>query len=690
MCQAPGLSKLHSDKEKIDSILSYCEVLRINQRGAAGNYPELLQVALKGLSLTHPDQYDVRSKLFFYAALGDYYQVKFDSAQYYFYESLHAAQQGKNVRQTVKACVALIPVDFQLQQGDKADECKNILQSVVDTTHDRGYLQDGYYALGSYYQFKSYYSSAQDYFIKSLELREGQVDTTKDLKPKFDYAIQCDMLSKLYLNTGMVDKSINVLRQAERFTDVSPNVGNRLLSSFVEAYTTSGNIDSALAFNKKLEEHTQNSLAFSSEIMSSDLNIAIYYIDHKQYGKAIPYINKSDTIATRVQSPLLLFQTQMIRGRLDEETGKDDQAIALLSQSIPVAKQLNRELYANDLKYMALAQKGKGNMNAAMQYYEQYSSVTDSITKEKLSRNLADQETRYQTSQKEQRILTLDKQNQLEALELQNASRTRLLLLLGLVALGIITLLLYFIYRDKEKLNKILNGQNEQLGELNAQLAIANETKAKLFGIIGHDLRSPVGKIVQLLQLQKENPQALDEASRNRHEEKLKEASENVLETMEDLLLWSKSQMQHFKPQMASVRVAPLIQKEIGLLQNQLDDKKLSIDVQVNEGLIKKTDENFVSIIFRNLLQNAVKYSLPGTVIHIAADDKQLSVSNQSRQAGSAALNTRLKSTYIDSKDSGLGLQITRDLATAIHANIFFEQVDGNRLTAVLDWEKSI
>ena len=67
-------------------------------------------------------------------------------------------------------------------------------------------------------------------------------------------------------------------------------------------------------------------------------------------------------------------------------------------------------------------------------------------------------------------------------------------------------MLLYFIYRNKEKGNKILNNQNNELEKLNSELAVANETKAKLFGIIGHDLRSPASQIVQLLQLQKENP----------------------------------------------------------------------------------------------------------------------------------------------------------------------------------------
>ncbi len=686
--QEPDLSRYKTEKEKINVWMNYCDTLRINQHGIKDNYVHLQQAAIKGLSIINSNDLEDRSRFYYYAAIGNYYQTKFDSAQFYFYQCLHAAQGAHLVTQITKACAALIPVNFQLQQREKAEECKNILQSIVDTTHNKSILKDSYYALGSYYQFVSYYSTAQDYFIKSLELREKEVDTTKDQKQKFDYAIQCDMLSKLYLNTQMVDKSLGMLRQGERFASVSPNVGNRLLSSFVEAFTTSGNIDSALYYDNELNEQTKNNPIFPSEIVSSDLNIAIYYLDHHQYSRALPYINKADTIAASVKSPLLLFQAQLINGRYDEETGKFDQAIALLNQSIPIAKQLNRELYSNALKTMALAQKGRGNLKDAVAYYEQYAEQTDSITKEKLSTNFADQETRYQTNQKEQRIASLDKENRLGVLELQNASRTRLLLVIGLAALGIIALLLYFIYLNKEKLNRVLNRKNDQLGELNQQLAIANETKAKLFGIIGHDLRSPVGKIVQLLRLQKENPESLNEQSRKRHEELLKTSSENVLETMEDLLLWSKSQMQHFTPQFTSVNIAETVQKELSFLQQPTDDKNLKVNNEIPQDFLQNTDENFLSVIIRNLLQNTIKHSPEGSAIRLVANDQKIKIINQTTRSNAIELNRLMADKQVNSKSSGMGLHIANDLASSIHVKIYFEQADDSHLAAVLSWDK--
>ena len=502
------------------------------------NFPLLEAAALKGIAIASPDDAATRIRFFTFAALANYNQVKFDSAQYYFYQCLHEAQKAHLTSEIVNACVSLIPVNFQLQQLDKTDQCKDILQSIVDTTKNAGNLENGFFALGTYYQQKSYYSTAQDYFIKSIQLREKEVDTTANPQKKFAYAIQCDLLSKLYLNTQMTDKSLDALRKGQRFANTSPVVGNRLLSSFVEAFTTSGKIDSALYYNRQLDAGVSNPMLAPSEIVSSDLNIAIYYLDHQQYGLSLPYITKSDTLAAATRSPILIFQVQMAMGRYLEETGKFDAAIAQLAQSLPVAQQVDKELYSNDLKYMALAQKGKGNTNASLQYYQQYVETVDSINKEKMSRTFADLETHYQTNEKVQRIASLDKENRLNLLELENASRTRLLLILGLGALGVISLLLYFIYKNKERLNKVLNERNDQLDRLNHDLAEANETKARLFGIISHDLRSPVSKIVRLLQLQKERPDLFSEEDRQRHEERLKRASENVLDTIVDVLIW--------------------------------------------------------------------------------------------------------------------------------------------------------
>ena len=206
-------------------------------------------------------------------------------------------------------------------------------------------------------------------------------------------------------------------------------------------------------------------------------------------------------------------------------------------------------------------------------------------------------------------------------------------------------------------------------------------------GSIGHDLRAPIGRIVQLLQLQKEKPGMINGEAQTQHEEKLNVASENVLETMEDLLLWSKSQMQHFTPEFRMVNVQQVIQKEVGLVKDMAGEKKLQIIEDIPEGFRQNTDENFLIVIIRNLLQNAVKYSGQGTVIRIKATAKEISISNQSMKAKAEILNARLNDNRVDSGGSGLGLQIANDLATSIHAKLSFIQENDTSLTVKLNWD---
>src|SRR5690606_27639201 len=97
-------------------------------------------------------------------------------------------------------------------------------------------------------------------------------------------------------------------------------------------------------------------------------------------------------------------------------------------------------------------------------------------------------------------------------------------------------ILLYRQSRNRKK-------NNLHLLSLNQQLDQANKVKARFFSILNHDLRRPVYNLIHFLQLQKESPELLDAGSKERIENQTLQSAENLLASMEDLLLWSKGQM---------------------------------------------------------------------------------------------------------------------------------------------------
>ena len=144
--------------------------------------------------------------------------------------------------------------------------------------------------------------------------------------------------------------------------------------------------------------------------------------------------------------------------------------------------------------------------------------------------------------------------------------------------------------------------------------------------------------------------------------------------------------MQHFTPQISSVRISATVQKELNLLRQRIDDKNIQLINEIPEDLTHQTDENFLSIIVRNLIQNAVKYSFDASTIYLSANDHAISITNQSSHANVGLLNDLLRNRQVDSKISGLGLQISNDLATSIGAKIFFEQKNNTTITATISW----
>ncbi len=92
--QEPDLSKISGTNEKIKAWIAYCESLRINKTGK-NNFPALQQAALAGIAMTPATDASNRARFYFFEAFACYYQVKFDSAQYYLYLSLHEATESQ-------------------------------------------------------------------------------------------------------------------------------------------------------------------------------------------------------------------------------------------------------------------------------------------------------------------------------------------------------------------------------------------------------------------------------------------------------------------------------------------------------------------------------------------------------------------------------------------------------------------
>jgi len=195
----------------------------------------------------------------------------------------------------------------------------------------------------------------------------------------------------------------------------------------------------------------------------------------------------------------------------------------------------------------------------------------------------------------------------------------------------------------------------------------------QFFGILNHDLRSPVISLINFLHLQKEAPEMMDEATKNRLELQTTTATEQLLEQMEDLLLWSKGQMENFVPSFKNYKIEDIfseVKKEFVWVND------IQISFNYSENFVVFTDKEYMKTILRNLISNSIKVlqgKSDGHVICKAWEEKNENFIEISDNGGGANLE-KFKALYEEHTSIGIkkgfGLHVIRDLCKSINCNI--------------------
>ncbi|WP_300977666.1 tetratricopeptide repeat-containing sensor histidine kinase [Flavobacterium sp.] len=313
------------------------------------------------------------------------------------------------------------------------------------------------------------------------------------------------------------------------------------------------------------------------------------------------------------------------------------------------------ELISNVYSYQNNYQSALENYKMAMAYKD---SIFNTENKETL-KNLEDKRT----------IEIKEKQIQIANLSLDAKEKQKQFYLLGIIALVTLGGLIFYQSYNRKK-------TNQKLQQLNTELDVANQSKVRFFNILNHDLRSPVANLIHFLHLQKENPELLDDESKNRLEQKTIKGAENLLHSMEDILLWSKSQMHNFKPRFQPTAVTSVfddVKNHFASVEN------VHIKFENPKNIELNTDENYLKTIVRNLTGNAIKAvekTANASIIWKAWRQEEktyLSISDN----GIGGTVEQFKALFDDAEKvgvkSGLGLHLIRDLAKDIQCEISVE-----------------
>ncbi len=236
---------------------------------------------------------------------------------------------------------------------------------------------------------------------------------------------------------------------------------------------------------------------------------------------------------------------------------------------------------------------------------------------------------------------------------------------------------------------------NRQRDEAIQKAVISERFKVDLIANVSHDLRTPLTAILgygELLEEEKLSPKGEQQL----HELNRKAGyMRDLVESLFELTKVSSGVVESRKEDIDLIR---LLEQTIGLFDDQLNKKQLQVRRHYEmDHLTVRTDGARMHQVFANLIGNAIKYTWPGTRIHLEVKEDEQSY--MIRMINIASYEMDFEPDEIvqrfargdkarTTKGSGLGLAIAQTYTESV-GGTFQVAIDGEQFSAIVHLPKN-
>ncbi len=523
----------------------------------------------------------------------------------------------------------IIRASIYILQGNKLDylESTEVLQFFLLKVKEKEkkeallpYLHNG---LGSIYEpNQNSKLLATDYLLGSLE-------AIKKLGDAEWLGITYQQLGSLMYEIGdfksalcyfaIAEKNISALSLPKTVRTTS------IYNTYALTLQKSAKMDSAMIYYEK-------ALQYAEEIKDTiwigllSGNIGVMYYEQKRYEEARSALEKDVEISLHyaLNTNAVISLSDIVKVYIGQK--KVGEAKKILAKSVEILKKIaynsiDLPAYIHHYEASMLYYEAVNDFQQAFAYQTKYRQTENAYRK--YTKDIEVQRIKigynYETTQ--QNVTKLTKQNKNQQIYLY---------LIGLTLIMLIVLLIIITQRFYEKKTWLrkLKIQHTQINEINIMLLestvqsatqatmieeknkalqASNLSKDKIFALVSHDLRNPLGSLIGIIELLKSNDLSIEEL------QEIVPTIEANLSTAfnlsEEVLYWASVQMKGGRINATHFNPIDIIQATINSFEASAYKKSVKLVIgQLSSAEMVHADENMVKAVIRNLVANALKF----------------------------------------------------------------------------------
>jgi signal transduction histidine kinase len=226
---------------------------------------------------------------------------------------------------------------------------------------------------------------------------------------------------------------------------------------------------------------------------------------------------------------------------------------------------------------------------------------------------------------------------------------------------------------------------------LQEELKSINRNNDRMLSILGHDLRSPVANLISISSMAAN--QDLSQSEFSSLIQMINEQSLQVLDLLDNTFNWARLNLNSIKINKTTVDFEKLIATTLGVYKSFYEGKNIFISTELESDQKIETDLEITTVIIRNIMSNAIKFTPENGKITIKSHHNELIIKDTGIGMSAASLSAILDNNSLsrmgtnDEQGTGIGLQLVISLARKINCKFTIESLpsEGTTIRLIFD-----